>query len=262
MNAINLHFARRSCIYPTGEGIETDQVPSQDDVYDEFDALRTKMGVKSWLAKWVTRKYAFELKDVPSEGEYMKVKYGFDEPALPLDLSGSTFSHVFGTNTTAFELLVVKRGIMGPCWLNIHNATINTAAPLSWCKLEVTVDDPKDVSPFADSDRDAPRETPPLTVMSLSARTVVNHKENKREVVCASARVWTDMALEDSTPPEQLPCSMYTVVRPLGSMFPPSFEKEAKNGKSKIVTMKYERMLLNSLLGKFLWWMWFVNSPR
>ena len=31
---------------------------------------------------------------------------------------------------------------------------------------------------------------PPLTVMSLGVRTVVNHKENKREVVCATARIW------------------------------------------------------------------------
>jgi hypothetical protein len=47
------------------------------------------------------------------------------EPELPLDTSGATFSHVFGTNTTPFELLVVKRKIMGPCWLEVKNATVN-----------------------------------------------------------------------------------------------------------------------------------------
>lgn len=47
------------------------------------------------------------------------------EPELPLNLSGSTFSHVFGTNTTLFEMLVVKRKIMGPCWLEVKNATVN-----------------------------------------------------------------------------------------------------------------------------------------
>lgn len=40
--------------------------------------------------------------------------------------TGPTFSHIFGTNTTPFELLVVKRKIMGPCWLEIKGATQST----------------------------------------------------------------------------------------------------------------------------------------
>ena len=61
---------------------------------------------------------------------------------------------------------------------------------VSWCKLEVTVSDPKDINPFSETDPEAPKEVPPLTVMSLSVRTIVNHKENKCEVVCATARIW------------------------------------------------------------------------
>ena len=52
--------------------------------------------------------------------------------------------------------------------------------------------DPKDINPFPETDPDAPKDMPPLTVMSLSIRTVVNHKENKREVVCATARIWAN----------------------------------------------------------------------
>jgi hypothetical protein len=33
--------------------------------------------------------------------------------------SGKTFAYVFGTNASAFELLVLKRKIMGPCWLRV-----------------------------------------------------------------------------------------------------------------------------------------------
>lgn len=93
------------------------------------------------------RKYAFEEAGVEKgESEWLKVVYGFNrklyrlaspsvtgwprqanrtEPELPLDTSGSTFSHVFGTNTSPFELLVVKRKIMGPCWLQVKNASVN-----------------------------------------------------------------------------------------------------------------------------------------
>jgi hypothetical protein len=41
------------------------------------------------------------------------------EPEIDPESSGKTFARVFGTSTNAFELLVVKRKIMGPCWLRI-----------------------------------------------------------------------------------------------------------------------------------------------
>jgi DNA polymerase alpha subunit A len=58
---------------------------------------------------------------------------------------------------------------------------------VSWCKLEATVANPKDVGPLNDNVK---QDMPPLTIMSLSLRTVVNHKDNKREIVCISARTW------------------------------------------------------------------------
>jgi DNA polymerase alpha subunit A len=44
--------------------------------------------------------------------------------------------------------------------------------------------------PLSDADSDLPKDTPPLTVMSLSIRSIVNHRENTREIVCASSRTW------------------------------------------------------------------------
>lgn len=41
------------------------------------------------------------------------------EPTIDSESSGNTFARVFGTNTSAFELLVLKRRIAGPCWLQI-----------------------------------------------------------------------------------------------------------------------------------------------
>lgn len=55
--------------------------------------------------------------------------------------------------------------------------------------------------------------------------------------------------IDDPTPPEKLPCSVQTFVRPL-DRFPPNFENRAKgNGKGFISPAKNERMLLNALLG-------------
>ncbi|TCD69077.1 DNA-directed DNA polymerase alpha catalytic subunit pol1 [Steccherinum ochraceum] len=232
----------------TGETYETDVVPTLPDVYADFDRVRKKAGINSFKAKFVKRKYAFGETDVPrGEAQWLKVVYGFEEPQIPSNVSSPNFSRVFGTSTSAFELLVLKRKIMGPCWLQIKHPQVEHKG-VSWCKIEATVSDPKDLNPFPDTDPTAPKEIPPLTVASLSLRTIVNHQANNREIVCATARIWSNIQIEDPTPPETLPCSVHTFVRPL-DRFPPNFETRARaNGKGFITPMKNERMLLNNLL--------------
>ncbi|KAF7983750.1 hypothetical protein HWV62_19727 [Athelia sp. TMB] len=203
-----------------GSFYETDEVPELTDVYNDFDHVRKKMGIKAWKSKFVNRKYAFGEADVPKEAKWMKVVYGFNEPVLPSDVSSPNFARIFGTNATAFELLVLKRKIMGPCWLQIKNPQIDNKG-ISWCKLEATVSDPKDINPFLETDQNAPKEVPPLTIM---------------------------IQIEDTTPPDKLPCSVHTFVRPL-DRFPTNFEMHAKkNSKGIISPMANERMLLNNLL--------------
>ncbi|KAH9066550.1 DNA polymerase alpha catalytic subunit [Lactarius vividus] len=231
-----------------GQGFETDIVPDMQAVWKDFDQVRKKAGIKGWKAKFVKRKYAFGEPGVPrEETQWLKVVYGFDESQIPANVTSPTFSRIFGCNTSAFELLVLKRKIMGPCWLQIKQPHVEYKG-VSWCKFEVTVTDPKDINPFPETDLNAPRDTPPLTIASLSIRTIVNHHENIREIVCATARIWSNTQLDDPTPPEALPCTVHTLVRPLGR-FPPGFEATVKsNAKGLISPMNNERMLLNSLL--------------
>lgn len=46
------------------------------------------------------------------------------EPQLPNNASSPNIARIFGTSTSAFELLVLKRKIMGPCWLQIKQPHI------------------------------------------------------------------------------------------------------------------------------------------
>ena len=55
------------------------------------------------------------------------------DPTLTNNLSGATFSHVFGTNTSALELFLIKRKIKGPCWLEIRNAIVQRK---NVCKIQ------------------------------------------------------------------------------------------------------------------------------
>lgn len=53
-------------------------------------------------------------------GKYINATYRVStEPVIDSESSGKTFACVFGTNASAFELLVLKRKIMGPCWLQV-----------------------------------------------------------------------------------------------------------------------------------------------
>lgn len=58
-------------------------MPTEDDVYDEVEDALKAAEVGEFKAKTVTRKYAFEVKDVPRESDkWLKVVYGFDSRSL------------------------------------------------------------------------------------------------------------------------------------------------------------------------------------
>ena len=65
----------------------TDVIPTQQDVYGDFELIRKQIGVKSWKGKFVNRKYVFGETDVPrGESQWLKVVYGFNGMFTPLFL--------------------------------------------------------------------------------------------------------------------------------------------------------------------------------
>ena len=234
--------------YRLVNGSETDEEIEMDDVYGEVDSLMSRMKVTTRKVKPCTRKYAFELPNVPKEGEYLKLLYPYDKNALPMDLQGETFSRVFGTNTALFEQFVLWKNIMGPCWLNIQDADFTAVNNSSWCKLECAVNKPANISILGNSEG---VEAPRLTLMSLAFRTQLNVKENKQEILVASARVYDNVSLTDTTPPERMPSRTFTVMRPSGSAYPIGFEAETKKQNGTFMLEKSEQFLLSKFLALF-----------
>ncbi|KAF2761319.1 DNA polymeras-like protein alpha catalytic subunit [Pseudovirgaria hyperparasitica] len=220
----------------TGEEIE------MGDVYQEVDGLMSRFRVTEHKIKDSSRKYAFELPDIPKEADYLKLMYPYDKAALPTDLKGETFSHVFGTNTGLFEQFVLWKNIMGPCWLKIEDANFNAVNNASWCKLEAQVSKPKLITTLGSSDN---LEAPPLTLMSISLRTKFNEKDNKPEILMVSSRVYENVSLLDTTPPEKLPCKTFTVMRPGSEAFPPGFKTDTEKHQGTIKLEKNEQSLLS-----------------
>lgn len=229
-------------------GKVTDEEVDMKDVYEEVDEMMSRLKVGMHKIKPCTRKYAFELSDVPKETEYLKLLYPYDKPTLPMDVKGETFSRVFGTNTSLFEQFVLWKNIMGPCWLQINEADFSAVNNASWCKFECQVSNPASINPVPETEN---LEAPPLTLMSLSFRTQLNVKENKQEIIVASARVYENIAITDTTPPEKMPCKTFTVMRPPGSTYPLGFEAEAKRQRGTFMLEKSEQFLLSKFLALF-----------
>ncbi|GLB06643.1 DNA-directed DNA polymerase alpha catalytic subunit pol1 [Aspergillus tubingensis] len=241
-----LYFLPRE--YRHKNGRETDEEVDMEDVYHEVDGMMSRLKVGMHKMKPCTRKYAFEMPGVPKETEYLKLFYPYDKSPLPMDVKGETFSHVFGTNTSLFEQFVLWKNIMGPCWLKIEEADFTAVNNASWCKFECQAAKPALISPVPDSEN---LEAPPLTLMSLSFRTQLNVKENKQEILVASARVYENVSLTDTTPPERLPCKTFTVMRPAGSSYPMHFEAETRKQRGTFMLEKSEQFLLSKFLALF-----------
>ena len=241
-----LYFLPRE--YRHVRGVATDQEVEMSDVYEEVDSIMSKHRVTMHKIKPCTRKYAFELPDVPKEADYLQLLYGYDKMPLSAELTGETFSRVFGTNTSLFEQFVLGKNVMGPCWLKIADADCGAIHNASWCKLEVSVTKPNNITVLSNSDN---LDAPPMTLMSLSLRTTFNAKDNKQEILMASAMIYDNFSLTDTTSIDEMPCKSFTIMRPNGASFPVGFQPEVAKLKGNFSLMKTEKELLSLLMAMF-----------
>ncbi|KAL4183613.1 hypothetical protein AMTRI_Chr11g99120 [Amborella trichopoda] len=220
---------------------------------NELSKRLLDLNVSTFSMTPVKRSYAFEQSGVPIGKHYvLKISYPYKDSPLPSDLRGGHFSALFGTNTSALELFLVKRKIKGPCWLTISKFSSCPALQrVSWCKMEVVVDCPKDVNIATSSG--AAREIPTVTTAAINLKTVINQQKNMNEVVCASIVCYRNVKI-DSPSEWKRPDSHFTVIRKLdGDVFPLGFTKEAdernkKAGNIVLVCEGSERALLNRFM--------------
>ncbi|GAA5986163.1 hypothetical protein JCM11641_004732 [Rhodosporidiobolus odoratus] len=236
---------------------EGDDLPFDDVEMGFMDDAKDRWNLQNAACAkdYVERRYAFGIKGVPrTETNWLEVTCDFpankrNEVDIPIDASGEHYSRVFGSTATPFERFVVDRKIMGPCWLHIKGPKVNKGDAFSWTKFEAEVDH-ENVAPFAANDSNAPKDVPRLTILSLSSRTVVHLKENKREIVCAAARVWEHIDIDDPTPIQNQGSSSKVFVRNLFTEYPSGFDQHVRGlkGGPTFALFKAERPMLMQLL--------------
>eukprot|EP00158_Paraphelidium_tribonemae_P009385 Partr_v1_DN28851_c0_g1_i2_m34433 putative DNA polymerase len=263
----SLFFLPREYVIDLKSGHATDQAVDLTVMHEELESIMARNRIQEWAFKIVEKKYAFEVEGVPTEADWGEVNYGFNCQGLSHDLKGKTFSHVFGTNTSALETVIIQSHLMGPCWIEIKEASMSSMNA-SWAKSEVLVKfrtndadrlasgDVSNIRVLKDDDLhsglypDFCKASPPLTVMSINLKSVMNYHKNINEIVMASCLVYDKVMVDGATPEESKNnVSVYTVVRQLeNNMFPMGFVEKTENRSNRIEAVKSETALLNYLL--------------
>ncbi|KAG7694904.1 hypothetical protein KL930_001227 [Ogataea haglerorum] len=224
--------------------------PTAMDVHEEIiPLLLDKFGLDRIKAKPETKKWAFELENIPKETEYLKVLLPFQTPksrntVLPSSLEGETFRHVFGANANIFETFVLQRNVMGPCWLEIKGADFSAIKNSSHCQVEVAVADPAQIKPI-----DTNMPAPDLTAFSINIQPVTNLKEGKQEIGFVSFAVYRNVHQDTPMPEDAVPDELLTLVRPVGGSLalPPGLSQLAAKRNIPLRSFNNERTLLNCL---------------
>ena len=233
------------------------------EVYQEITSILVpdivpRVQGQSFKVKSVKRKYAFEHGTIPRETtDYMKVVYSAKHgvPSTQQCQGGKKYERIFGAGSSCLELFLLKRKLMGPCWIKIKNPRLNTEVS-TWCRIEIAVENPKFITkvPQADS-----IPAPPLVSMCVSMKTAVNPVTHLHEIIALSGFVHTKVDSEAETDNNPKFMRRFTLVRQLGiscgnaypAVFPHDLQQELKktNGDT-IQTMPNERALLSLFFSK------------
>jgi DNA polymerase alpha subunit A len=228
-------------------GEVTEEPPTLGEVAKELLQVRKRYEITTWMSKPCERSYCFERTDIPrGKNKFLKIKYPCKFSRLPDNLQGRTFSAIMGTQASTLETFLIKRKIMGPCWLVIKNAQPSTKL-LSWCKQEYVVSGPDSVK-VAPGNQAPP---PPVVVLSLELVTILNQVDQHNEVVMASAIVHDSVRIDGPTDRPEQKYRSFSVVRRLdGVQFPLDFADVVQQKQYRIEVCQNERALLNFLLSK------------
>ncbi|CAH1102707.1 unnamed protein product [Psylliodes chrysocephalus] len=233
------------------DGQPTDNAVTMKNVHDEFIATILKpLGVKSFRTKPTMKKYAFN-PNIPSESEYMEVRYAASDPRIDVEHLPKkirTFSKIFGANTNFLETLFLDRKIKGPCWLDISNP-VPVSNPVSWCKFEVNCMKSVDLK-LTPSEKPLP--PPPLVVAAINMRSCVNRSTGTLELVMLSCLAHNEYEVDKQPPDPPFQQHFCVFTRPSDQQLPSDLHDAiCKYKTTKVQKMDSEKGMFNFFVQKF-----------
>ncbi len=263
-NLRNLFVLPRKITSDEGE----EEYVGWDKVHEELKGILQpscvpKVAGASWAGKVVEREYAFDDPDVPRDKtSYMKVVYDAKYPAPDEEVcfnGRKNVAKILNGKASTLETFLLKRKLMGPCWLRIQNPD-PSERNVSWCALELQVPSPKQVKRLDSlvAPGTPPRPAPPVVSVTLKLKTVVNPKTAKNEIVSVSAVCHKRVLLDTSTDQSPKLMTQISLIRPIHleedgiqrgmAKFPRDIDKEIAAKMPQLKKMPNERALLSMLV--------------
>lgn len=251
----------------------SDEYESMMDVHNEVKTILQPSCIPhvagaTWAGKIVKRKYAFDDPTIPrEETHYLKVVYDAKYPVPPHEVcaaGGKYIYKILGSGVSSIENFIIKRKLMGPCWIRIKNP-VASGVPASWCTFEVNVDNPKNIARLDLVETGSSRPPPPIVTMSIKLKTIVNPKTHKSEILSVSALCHKQVMLDSASDEASRHMTQLSLIRPLGTagtaggnnampQFPRDIEQEIKIGMPQLQQMPNERTLLSRLFAQIRSW--------
>lgn len=231
----------------------TKQKVTANDMYEEFDTqIAAELKLDNFRSKKVSKSFANHAIgiDVPQTCDYLEVHYDGKKAAPSVaNKKYNSIAHIFGTSTNALERFLLERKIKGPCWLQISGFSVNPA-PISWCKTDLTVSDPKKVEVKLEQGKPTP--PPAITLLALIVRTSMNPKTLKNEICMISMLTHNRFHIDKPAPQPAFNQHMCALTRPAVSSWPFDLNLQlAKYKSTKIYKHDSERALLSWFLAQY-----------
>lgn len=246
----HLYLLPRSHVYDLKTKSDTEKEVTIADVYEEFDERISKeLKLPGFNSRKVFKSFAFAVNDVdiPIESDYLEVLYAGKFPTPNPKNKYSTIAHIFGLNTSPVETLLLERKIKGPCWLEIKNFKVIEALS-SWTKNQISCPDMDCVSVIPTKPDGQQKPPPPLSIVTINVKCILNPSNNRNEIVQISCLVNDKFYLD--RPSNQLVTRQYCgITRPSNKNWP--FDMQNTLGKFKefkIFKFDNERGLLTWFL--------------
>ena len=185
---------KRIFLMPRETDAKTGEPVTKESFQAEFDSIaKSRFNIKTFKYKESHKFYSFDDPKIPKEADFFEImtpancRINRNDDLQNLD----TAFGVCGANVSSLERFIIDRKLKGPAWLKILNPVV-VSSPVSWCKVEFTVPNPRAV--FVDDEDKSP--APPVTLVSISLRTFVNPVNNNNEVIAISVLADRDFNLE------------------------------------------------------------------
>ncbi|KAL2720429.1 DNA polymerase alpha catalytic subunit-like [Vespula squamosa] len=220
------------------------RLTTMEDVYNEFNEIANKLGIKEFQSRRVWKKYVFE-KDVQNYTEYLEILYPAIYPAIDSNYTGFAIDKILETTISPLQLLLLERNIKGPCWLDIKYP-IKDLSDTIWCKVKLICTNIKNISVSVDSPK---LPLPPMVIATLNICTCPDAKTKQNQILMVVILLHNEYQIINDVSKPSFKETFCLITKPNDTLWPNETDQLLCNiSNTNVIKCENESVLLAHLL--------------